>query len=109
MASDFVEEVLKKVQEFDPVGIAARDVRECLLIQAKMTGGTGSLVERIILDHLRDLEVRNYAHIARKLKVPIKDVLAAVLIIGHMDPRPGSVYNEERIQAIVPDLSLIHI
>ena len=104
VASDFVEEVLKKVQEFDPVGIAARDVRECLLIQARMTGSARYLVERIILDHLRDLEIRNYAHIARKLKVSIEDVLAAVLIISHMDPRPGSVYNEERIQAIVPDV-----
>jgi RNA polymerase sigma-54 factor len=104
VASDFVEEVLKKVQEFDPVGIAARDLRECLLIQAKMTGSARSLVERIILDHLRDLEIKNYAHIARKLKASIEDVLAAVLIIIHMDPRPGSVYNEERIQAIVPDV-----
>jgi RNA polymerase sigma-54 factor len=100
----FVEEVLKKVQEFDPLGIAARDLRECLLIQAKMTGSVRPLVERIILDHLRDLEIKNYAQIARKLKTPIDDVLAAVTIIGHMDPRPGSVYNEERIQAIVPDV-----
>ncbi|MBN2437701.1 MAG: RNA polymerase factor sigma-54 [Deltaproteobacteria bacterium] len=104
VVSDFVEGVLKKIQEFDPVGIAARDLRECLLIQAKMTGSARSLVERIILDHLRDLEIRNYAHIARKLKVSIEDVLAAVLIISHMDPRPGSVYNEERIEAIVPDV-----
>ena len=104
VASDLVEEVLKKVQEFDPVGIAARDLRECLLIQAKMTGSARSLVERVILDHLRDLEIKNYAHIARKLKVSIEDILAAVLIISHMDPRPGSVYNEERIQAIVPDV-----
>ena len=104
VAPDFVEEVLKKVQEFDPVGIAARDLRECLLIQAKMVGSARSLVERIILDHLKDLEIKNYAHIARKLKAPIDDVLAAVVIISHMDPRPGSVYNEERIQAIVPDV-----
>jgi RNA polymerase sigma-54 factor len=104
VAPAFVEEVLKRVQEFDPLGIAARDLRECLLIQAKMTGNARPLVEQIILDHLRDLEIKNYAHIARKLKRPIDDILAAVMIIGHMDPRPGSVYNEERIQAIVPDV-----
>jgi RNA polymerase sigma-54 factor len=104
VAPVFVEEVLKKVQEFDPLGIAARDLRECLLIQAKMTGSVRPLVERIILDHLRDLEIKNYAQIARKLKTSIGDILAAVTIIGHMDPRPGSVYNEERIQAIVPDV-----
>jgi RNA polymerase sigma-54 factor len=104
VTSDFVEGVLKKVQEFDPVGIAARDVRECLLIQAKMVGPERILVERIILDHLKDLEIRNYVHIARKVKASIEDVLAAVMIIGHMDPRPGSVFNEERIEAIVPDV-----
>jgi RNA polymerase sigma-54 factor len=104
VSTAFVEEVLKKIQEFDPVGIAARDLRECLLIQAKMTGDARSLVERIILGHLKDLEVKNYAQIARKLKVSLDDVLAAVLIIINMDPHPGSIYNEERIQAIVPDV-----
>jgi RNA polymerase sigma-54 factor len=104
---DLVQEVLKKVQEFDPVGIAARDVRECLLIQARMVGDARSLVERIILDHLKDLEVRNYAQIARKLKVPLDDVLAAVAIISHMDPRPGSAYNDDRAQAIVPDVYVV--
>lgn len=100
----FVEEVLKKIQEFDPVGIAARDLRECLLIQAKMVGNERSLVERIILGHLKELEVKNYPQIAKKLKEPLDDVLAAVVIISHMDPHPGSIYNEERIQAIVPDV-----
>ena len=104
VSTAFVEEVLKKIQEFDPVGIAARDLRECLLIQAKMTGDARSLVERVILGHLKDLEVKNYAQIARKLKVSLDDVLAAVLIIINMDPHPGSIYNEERIQAIVPDV-----
>ena len=107
VTSDFIEGVLEKVQEFDPIGIAARNVRECLLIQAKMLGNERSLVERIIHDHLRDLETRNYANIARKLKASIEDVLAAVLIISHMDPRPGSVFNEERIQAIVPDVYVL--
>ena len=104
VAPDFVEEVLKKIQEFDPVGIAARDLRECLLIQAKMVGSARSLVERIIIGHLKDLEVKNYPQIARKLKESLDVVLAAVVIISHMDPHPGSIYNEERIQAIVPDV-----
>ena len=104
VAPPFVEEVLKKIQEFDPVGIAARNLQECLLIQAKLAGDARFLVERIILGHLKDLEVKNYHQIARKLKEPLDDVLAAVMIISHMDPHPGSIYNEERIQAIVPDV-----
>jgi RNA polymerase sigma-54 factor len=102
-----VEGVLKKVQEFDPPGIAARDLGECLLNQARLLGKVRPLVERIISGHLKDLEVKNYVQIARKLKAPLDDVLAAVVIITNMDPRPGSVYNEERIQAIVPDVYVV--
>ena len=107
VAPAFVEEVLTKIQEFDPAGIAARDLKECLLIQASMAGEARLLVERIICDHLKDLEKKNYDYIARKLKAPLADVLAAVAVISNMDPRPGSVYNEERIQAIVPDVFVV--
>jgi RNA polymerase sigma-54 factor len=107
VTTTFVEEVLKKVQDFDPPGVAARDLRECLLIQARMAESARPLLEKIIHGHLKDLEIKNYALIARRLKVPLADVLAAVDIIINMDPRPGSVYNEERIQAIVPDVFII--
>jgi len=103
----FVEGVLKKVQEFDPPGIVARDLKECLLNQARLLGEGRPLVESIIRDHLKDLEVKNYTHIARKLKAALEEVLAAVAVITNMDPRPGSMYNEERIQAIVPDVYVI--
>ncbi len=107
MAPDFVEGVLRKVQEFDPPGIAARDLRECLLIQAAMAGNARHLVEQIILHHLDDLKNRNYDHIVRKLKETIANVEAAVKIISNMDPHPGSVYNEERIEAVIPDVYVV--
>ena len=69
-----------------------------------MTQAAQPLVEKIIVDYLKDLEIKNYAHIARKLKVKLDDVLEAVALITAMDPKPGSVYNEERVQAIVPDV-----
>ncbi|MGA2332105.1 MAG: RNA polymerase factor sigma-54 [Syntrophales bacterium] len=100
----FVEGVLKKVQEFDPPGIAARDIKECLLIQARILGMLTPLVESIINDHLKDLETKNYTNISRKLKVPMSEVLQAVCIISSMDPKPGSVYTEERIDTITPDV-----
>ncbi|MBN1663512.1 MAG: RNA polymerase factor sigma-54 [Deltaproteobacteria bacterium] len=104
VAEDTVEDVLAKVQEFDPAGVAARDLKECLLLQAKHLGMLNPLVEAIIKEHLKDLEVKNYHHIAKTLKIPIADVLHAVMLIGRMDPKPGEVYNEERIQAIIPDV-----
>ncbi len=100
----FVEGVLKKIQEFDPPGIAARDIKECLLIQARIMGMLTPLVESIINEHLKDLETKNYTNISRKLKVPISEVLQAVCIISSMDPKPGSVYTEERIDTITPDV-----
>ncbi|HBH86882.1 MAG TPA: RNA polymerase sigma-54 factor [Syntrophaceae bacterium] len=102
--SSFVENVLKKIQEFDPPGIAARDIKECLLIQARILGVLSPLVEMIITEHLKDLETKNYANISRKLKVPLSDVLQAVIIISNMDPKPGGIYNQERIDTIIPDV-----
>ncbi|MGA3208212.1 MAG: RNA polymerase factor sigma-54 [Syntrophales bacterium] len=100
----FVEGVLKKIQEFDPPGIAAREIKECLLIQAKILGVLTPLVESIINEHLKELETKNYTNISRKLKIPISEVLQAVCIISSMDPKPGSVYTEERIDTITPDV-----
>ncbi len=100
----FVEGVLKKIQEFDPPGIAARDIKECLLIQAKILGVSSPLVETIIKEYLKDLETKNYTNISRKLKVSLSDVLQAVVVISNMDPKPGGVYSEERVDTIIPDV-----
>ena len=107
VTEEFVESVLLKVQEFDPAGVAARNLQECLLIQARMLGSKNQIVEVIIKDHLKDLELKNYINIARKLKVPIGEVETAVLLISNMDPRPGSMYSEEKVQSIVPDVYVL--
>lgn len=103
----FVENVLKKVQEFDPPGIAARNLQECLLIQARMLGVKNRIIEVIIQEFLKELELKNYAHIAHKLKVPLREVEMAVLLISGMNPKPGSIYSEEKIQPVVPDVYVI--
>ncbi|MDO8785110.1 MAG: RNA polymerase factor sigma-54 [Syntrophales bacterium] len=99
-----LKDVLKKIQEFDPPGVAARDLKECLLLQARILGISNGLVEIIIKEHLKELETKNYAHIAKKLKVGMPEVLQTVLLISNMDPKPGNAYNEERIQTIIPDV-----
>jgi RNA polymerase sigma-54 factor len=96
--------VLVRVQEFDPCGIAARDVQECLLIQARFMGMQGSVVERILQHHLKDLETRKYKQIARDLLVDIDDVLMAAKIIGGFDPKPGSMYSPEDVHYISADI-----
>jgi RNA polymerase sigma-54 factor len=99
-----VEATLKKIQEFDPPGIAARDLKECLLIQAHLLGVSTPLMETIIRDHMKDLELKNYNQMARKLRVPLPEILHAVQLIGQMDPKPGRIYSEEKTQPIVPDV-----
>ncbi|OPY84891.1 MAG: RNA polymerase sigma-54 factor [Smithella sp. PtaU1.Bin162] len=107
VTEEFTEAVLKKVQEFDPAGVGARDLKECLLIQARMLGVKNPVVETIIKDHLKDLELKNYIHIARKLKIPLREVEIAVLLISNMEPKPGSMYSEERVQSIIPDVYVV--
>jgi RNA polymerase sigma-54 factor len=96
--------VLERIQEFDPTGVGARDLRECLLIQARFLGMQGSVVERILLQHLKDLETRKYKEIARALGVDLNQVLVAAKIIGGLDPRPGRIYGSEDVHYISPDI-----
>ncbi len=101
---DAVAGVLSRVQEFDPCGIAARSAQECLLIQARFMGMQGSLVEKILQDHLKDLETRKYKQIARDLGVDFNQVLMAAKIIGGFDPKPGSMYSSEDVHYISADI-----
>jgi RNA polymerase sigma-54 factor len=107
ISEEFVEAVLKRLQEFDPPGIAARNLQECLLIQARMLGVKNRIIEVIIMDFLKELELKNYAHIAHKLKVPLREVEIAVLLISGMNPKPGSIYSEEKTQPIIPDVYIV--
>src|SRR5713101_4730463 len=81
--------VLKVIQGFDPVGVAARDLPECLLAQIEHLGLGGSLVEAIIRHHLSDLEHKRYPAIAKALGVPVEAVLHAIKIIEGLEPKPG--------------------
>ena len=105
----FIEEVLKKIQQFDPPGVAARDLKECLLIQLNILGSSNAVAEAIINEHLKDLETKNYHQIAKKLKVSLNAVLEAVALISSLDPKPGRLYNEEKDQYIVPDVYVFKV
>ncbi|HIJ80686.1 MAG TPA: RNA polymerase factor sigma-54 [Desulfuromonadales bacterium] len=99
-----VEDVLYCIHEFDPPGVGARNLRECLLIQARQMKMKGSVVERILLDHLGDIEKRNYKQIARSLKIDVNQVLMAAKIIAGFDPRPGSSFSSDDVHYISPDI-----
>jgi RNA polymerase sigma-54 factor len=98
------EEVLKRIQAFDPIGVAARNLKECLLIQAVYAGEDDEIMVRIISDHLGNLEKKNYQAIARDLKQPLDEIYEAVKVISSFDPKPGRLYSDEEPVYITPDV-----
>lgn len=99
-----VEAVLKRVQAFDPVGVATRDLRECLLMQAQFLGADAEPVSLLIRDHLPELEVHNYQQIAKRMNLPLERVRELVRLTASLDPKPGRPFNQESPQYIVPDV-----
>jgi RNA polymerase sigma-54 factor len=108
-AQDKVLETLQYIQKFDPVGVAARDTRECLLIQARFQDLGGTIVERIILDHMDKLENKKYDLIAKNLSVPLMEVLTAVSVITNFEPKPGRIFNDEETIYISPDVYVFKV
>ena len=102
-----VAAVLAFIQKFDPVGVAARDTRECLLIQVLFQGLGGTLVEKIIRGYLKDLEERRYKRIAEELGVSIQEIMVAVATIQELDPKPGRVYSAEETIYVTPDIYVV--
>ncbi len=98
------EKVLERVQGFDPVGVAARDLSECLLVQARRAGVTEPLVLKIMQEHLDLLQRRDFRGIARLEEVSIDEVAAAAAVIGSFEPRPGREFTEEDPIYITPDI-----
>jgi RNA polymerase sigma-54 factor len=99
-----VQDALELVQSFDPVGVAARNLGECLLIQASHLGIDTPLITAIIKNHMNHLENKNYKAISRALKVKFDEVVDAVNVIRGLEPRPGRAYSDETPQYIVPDI-----
>lgn len=102
--AEYAEDVLLVVQAFDPLGIASRDLKECLLAQAKYLGFEDGLVVEIIQNHLLDIESRRLPVIAKSTKSSMGEVIAAVKVITAMEPRPGRPFAEDTAQYITPDL-----
>jgi RNA polymerase sigma-54 factor len=103
-----VETVLHRIQHFDPVGVAARDLRECLLIQLRMLEAGGiaqsAHLKELIDKHLDTLAKRDYASIRRALKISDDELTELVRTIQLLNPRPGSQIQTEKTEYIVPDV-----
>jgi RNA polymerase sigma-54 factor len=103
-APEKVEEILSLMQTFDPIGVCARDLRECLLIQARYLGLENTIVTDIVTDHLQNLEKKNYKAICKALKRSMDEVISAVNVIKSLEPKPGREFSDEPPQYINPDI-----
>jgi RNA polymerase sigma-54 factor len=99
-----VEEVLGVIQTFDPPGVAARDLKECLKLQLKILDSHDPLIWAIIEDHLPNLGNKNYQAIVRELKVPLEKVIRAGEIISQLEPKPGRGFDTDDTDYITPDV-----
>jgi len=101
---DECEKVLTLIQALEPVGVGARDLRECLLIQLEARGEKDTLAWKIIHDHFDNLVNRRFPEIARQLKCTPEDVQTAADVVATLNPKPGFQVSSEDPKYVTPDL-----
>ena len=103
-STEDIEDALAVVQEFDPLGVGARDLRECLLLQLKTLDPQNTLAQQIVSEHLKQVQANQLKEIARGLNRPVEVVKRAVDVIKKCDPRPGLRYNKTEPRLVEPDV-----
>ena len=100
-----VERILKVIQGFEPVGVGARSLEECLLIQLEAKGFKDESLDYVIKNHLNDLAENKIQYIAKSIGLTVLQVQAMADLIRTLDPKPGMAYSSgEQIRYVVPDV-----
>ncbi|KIX12104.1 RNA polymerase factor sigma-54 [Dethiosulfatarculus sandiegensis] len=99
-----MEAVLKVVQQFDPLGVASRDIQECLITQAVELFPAEDLVHEILESHLDMVEKGKFKPLAKKLKVSLDEVARAIGLIRKLEPKPGRAIDDDPPHYITPDI-----
>jgi len=102
-----IAEVVKVIQTFDPPGVGARDLRECLMLQLERSGKTESLDYRIVRDYMEALGKRRIPDIARDTGLEIEEVQTALGRIGRLEPRPGRAFLPDNDQYVLPEVFVL--
>jgi RNA polymerase sigma-54 factor len=102
--SEEVEQAVRAVQSLDPIGVGARDLRECLLLQLDFLEVDDPLVEIIIRDHWEMFMQRHFVQLSKVLAIEMKTLEGIVEIIKRLDPKPGRKYSNERAIYVEPDV-----
>ncbi|MFO7900064.1 MAG: RNA polymerase factor sigma-54 [Planctomycetota bacterium] len=101
------ERVLRIVQTLDPPGVAARDLKECLLLQLAQSDGEYELPRRLITDHLHDLQMNRYPKICQETGRSMQEIREAAAFIGHLSPKPGAMFTSEQPRYVLPDVRVV--
>ncbi len=104
MAPERIEEILGHIQAFEPPGVGARNLQECLWIQLVQKKLEETLAARIVQDQFDNLLNRRFSEIGRHFKVPVEVVQSAGDLIATLDPRPGQAIAVEETKYVIPDL-----
>jgi RNA polymerase sigma-54 factor len=105
--SELIQQALRVVQSLDPAGVAARDLRECLLLQIESVNGKGGVAWQIVSSHLRLIETRQFKELSRVLGRPPAHIETAVAMIQHLNPYPGLRYSGAGARVVEPDVYFI--
>ncbi len=100
------EDVLELIQSFEPPGVGARDLRECLLIQLEQSNGKGhyDLEIRIVRDHLDDVVNNRLPKIAKALNEPVEVIDEAIQFVRTLNPKPGRLFSQPQVHYVIPDV-----
>ena len=107
VSESFFKKTLDKVKMFEPPGVAASDLAECLLLQLARRGEGNGLAARILRHHLQLLARHRYEEIAKYFRVATPDVVAAAKMIATLEPKPGRPFAHVDEQGVIPDLIII--
>jgi RNA polymerase sigma-54 factor len=109
VSEQVVESALARVQDLDPAGVGARDLRECMKIQIRILGIDDPIVTGIVDEKLDALVRRDFRGVAREMGIAVEDVAAAAKVIGRLEPRPGRAFGGDEPIYIVPDIYVYRV
>ncbi|MDI6703742.1 MAG: RNA polymerase factor sigma-54 [bacterium] len=99
-----IEKLLFVIQNFEPIGVGARDLKESLLIQIKWLGLENTLLKRLVTHHLHDVQLKNYTQISRNLGISVSEVKKLIKGLQSLEPKPGRLYDYGETNYIIPDI-----
>ncbi|MFC1852782.1 RNA polymerase factor sigma-54 [candidate division CSSED10-310 bacterium] len=107
--AETVEQVLKVIQSFDPPGVAARNLKECMFLQLEQLYPDQEIARLIVENHLDDVERSNFLVICQDLDIPLETVNEAMEIILSLEPKPGRKYSLDEVRYIIPDVIITKV